>query len=121
MAFVHKLQNENVGSLPLPHSALKQLGNAQHSNTPTFNYSYIDLAFTLMCQLMSEVWRFISSLIVSQKKTVTLKTSIIIIIIIIIIVLVYCHRLSSWYFSRTSGDPHRSGFNFTLQYFPYYV
>jgi len=25
----------------------------------------------------------------------------------------------SWWFSWTSGDPHRSGFNFTLQYFPF--
>jgi hypothetical protein len=36
----------------------------------------------------------------------------IIIIIIIIIITVSCHRLSSWYFSCTSSDPHRSGFKF---------
>ena len=40
---------------------------------------------------------------------------IIIIIIIIIIIQYGCllsQALSSWYFSRTSGDPHRSGFKF---------
>ena len=29
--------------------------------------------------------------------------------------------ISSWYFSWTSGDPHRSGFKLHIAVFPYYV
>jgi hypothetical protein len=54
-------------------------------------------------------WNFLAGCCLYRNYYQTRRIFFPIIIIIIIINVVSCHR-PSWYFSWTSGDPHRSGF-----------